>query len=394
MGTNNSIKLTNEYILSTYKRREVVFVRGLGNYVWDSCGKKYLDFFPGWAVSGIGHCNKYVVDRVKKQISKIIHVPNNFFSTPQAELAQKIIKNSFKGRVFFCNSGAEANEGAIKLSRCYGARTNRHEIITMNGSFHGRTFAAMCATAQGKYHDGFGPLLGGFKYSQFNDIKSVQKNITNKTVAIMLEPIQGEGGINVATLDFLKGLRELCDKHKMLLIFDEVQTAMGRTGEMFCFKNYSVVPDIMTLAKSLGGGLPIGAMVVGEKLSEILKPGMHASTFGGSPLVCEAALGVFDAIKKDDMIGNVKKLEKYLRGSLDGLLKKYPKIIKEVRGVGFMIGVELYIPGDVVVNYCFESGLLINCTQGNVLRIMPALNIEKKDIDRAVDILDGVFAKI
>ncbi|MEA3560671.1 MAG: acetylornithine transaminase, partial [Candidatus Omnitrophota bacterium] len=289
-------------------------------------------------------------------------------------------------KVFFCNSGAEANEAAIKFARIYGG-PGRFEIITMKDSFHGRTLATVAATGQDKIKDGFEPLPLGFKHVPFNDVKAVKDALTDKTTAIMLEPIQGEGGINIASKDYIASLRQLCNEKNLLLIFDEVQTGMGRTGEMFCYQHYGITPDIMTLAKSLGGGVPIGAMTVKADIAHSLKPGSHASTFGGSPLVCRAALAVFKAIEKDKLLNNVNFISKYLFDRLNKLKGQYP-VIKEIRGRGLMIGIELHRECKSLTAECLKRGLLINCTQGNVLRLMPPLIVAKKDVNKALGILD------
>lgn len=382
----------DKYILSTYTRIPAIFVKGKGMTLIDIDGKKYLDFFPGWGVNNVGHCHPKVMAAVRDQIGKLIHIPNNLYHPHQAKLAKEIIRNAFPGKVFFCNSGAEAAEGAIKFARVYG-RGERYEIITTLNSFHGRTMGALSATGQKKYQEGFAPLLEGFKSVPFNDINAMKSAITDKTVAVMLELIQGEGGINIATQEYVKDIRRICDERDMLLIFDEVQTGMGRTGEMFAFKHFGVAPDLMTLAKALGGGLPIGALVVKESMASTLKPGMHASTFGGGPVICKAALGVFKAITADKMLKNVKVMGPYLLGKLNGLKEKFDCIL-QVRGLGLMVGVELNINGKSVVEECFRRGLIINCTQGKVLRIMPALNVTKKQIDKAAGILEKAFAVV
>ena len=382
----------DQFIFPTYARLPVVFVKGKGSVLTDMDGKKYLDFFPGWGVSNVGHCHPKVVAAVRDQIGKLIHIPNNFFGINQAKLAKEIIRNSFDGKTFFCNSGAEANEAAIKFARLFGgafpgADGARFEIITTLNSFHGRTMGAISATGQAKHQKGFAPLLGGFATVLFNDIEAVRSAVTPKTVAVMLELVQGEGGLNIASADYVRALRQLCDEKDLLLIVDEVQTGMGRTGEMFAYKHYGIVPDVMTLAKGLGGGLPIGAMVAGRKVAHLLQPGMHGTTFGGSPLVTKAALGVFEAIHKDKMLKNARTLGAYMVGELKGFQKRFP-IIREVRGLGLMIGVELSIEGKGIFDACFENGLIINCTQGKVLRIMPALNVTRKEVDKALVILE------
>ncbi len=385
MKLNEVFESYKEYILPTYTKTPLVFVKGKGSNLWDIHNKQYLDFFPGWGVGSLGHCHPKVMQAVRDQVSKLIFIPNNYYHIPQAKLAREIIYWSFAGKVFFCNSGAEANEGAIKLSRKFG--NGRFEIITFENSFHGRTLAALSATGQKKYQAGFEPLVQGFKTVKFNDINAVRSALTDKTVAIMLELIQGEGGINVATADFVRQLRQLCDEKNLLLIIDEVQTGLGRTAKMFAFQHYGIMPDIMTLAKALGGGLPIGVMVVSKRIADILGPGMHASTFGGSPLVCRAALAVFGAIQKDKLLKNAQNMGEYLFERLNALKNKYP-VINEVRGKGLMAGVELDIEGKAIVQACMDKGLLINCTHDKVLRIMPALTVTKGQINKAIKVLE------
>lgn len=392
MNTRDVTELYDQYVMKTYTRTPLVMEKASGALAEDIDGKKYLDFFPGWAVSGIGHCHERVVKAISKQAGKLIHVSNNYYSALQGKLAKKIIEHSFPGKVFFCNSGAEANEGAVKLARRYGNEKGRFEIITMSKSFHGRTLAMIAATGQDKVKEGFKPLPEGFINIPFGDIEALEKSINEKTAGVMLELIQCEGGINIAKPEYVKKVRELCNKKDIVLIFDEVQTGMGRTGRMFCYQNYNVEPDVMTLAKSLGGGLPIGAIVASAKFSDVLTPGSHASTFGGSPIVCAAALGLFEAIEKEKLLENAVKQGRYLKDMLESLKKKY-KIIREVRGIALTIGVELTIDGDEIYKRCLENGLLINCTQKNVLRIMPPLTVTKEQIDKAISILDGVLKK-
>ena len=391
--TDAIVQMYDKYVMCTYKRVPLCLEKAKGAKVWDAEGKEYLDFFPGWAVSGIGHCHPKVAMAVSKQAKLLMHVSNNYYSEMQAKLAETIIKNSFAGKVFFANSGAEANEAAVKLARLYGHAKGRFEIITMTKSFHGRTLAMITATGQDKVKIGFEPLPEGFKHVPFNDIEAVKEAITDKTIAIMLEPVQCEGGINIARPEYMKALRKLCDERDLVLIFDEVQTGMGRSGEMFACKNYKISPDVMTLAKSLGGGLPIGACVAGEKFQDVLTPGTHASTFGGSPIVCAAALAVFDAIKKEKLLNNANKMGAYLVKKLEGLKSKY-HFIKEIRAMALIIGVELSIDGENIYKECLKEGLLINCTQASILRIMPPLNIKNAEIDKAISILDKVFSKI
>jgi acetylornithine/N-succinyldiaminopimelate aminotransferase len=394
MKTDDIQKLYEEYVMPTYTRVPVCLVKGKGSRVWDFEGKEYLDFFPGWAVSGIGHCHPIVVNAIKEQTRKILHVANNFMNPKQAELARTISEASFPSRIFFCNSGAEANEGAIKFAKKYGSETGRFEIITMKKSFHGRTLAAMRATGQDKFHQGFQPLMEKFFYADFNDLESVKKLVTDKTIAIMLEPILGEGGVCVATREFLEGLRKLCDEKDMLLILDEVQTGMGRTGKMFAYQNYDLEPDIMTLAKTLGGGVPVGAFVVNRKIArEVLTAGMHGSTFGGNPLVCAAALAVFKAIKKEKLIANTIRMGELLQQEFDKLKTQYP-VIESTRGIGLMRGMKLKEPSAPYANEAREQGLLINATQGDILRIMPPMTVSAKEIKLGMKILGNVFAKL
>ncbi len=389
MKANEIIQEYNDHILSTYTRMPAIFVKGKGSVLTDIHGKKYLDFFPGWGVSNLGHCHPKVMGAVREQIGKLIHVPNNLYNPHQAKLAKELIRIAFEGKIFFCNSGAEAIETAIKFARMYG-EGKKFEIITTINSFHGRTMGALTATGQEKHQKGFAPLVPGFKYVPFNDIKALKTAVSEATAAIILEFIQGEGGINVATKEYVQAIRQICDEKKILFIADEVQTGMARCGEIFCYKHYGTTPDVMCLAKALGGGLPIGAMIVKKELADVFKPGMHGSTFAGSPLVCKAALGVIKAIYAEKIMKNVKAQGPYLVEKLNELKSKYD-LIKEVRGLGLMIGVELTVEGTAIFKECFSKGLIINCTQGNVLRIMPALNVTRRQINKAMHILDMAF---
>ncbi len=385
----------DQFVFPTYTRLPVIFVKGKGSVLTDIDGKKYLDFFPGWGISNVGHCHPKVMAAVRDQVGKLIHIPNNFFGANQARLAKEIVRQSFDGKVFFCNSGAEANEAAIKFSRLFGAahpgaEGSRFEIVTAFNSFHGRTMGAISATGQIKHQKGFTPLVPGFVHVPFNDIEALRVAITPRTVAVMFEPVQGEGGINVATHDYMKAVRKLCDERKLLLILDEVQTGMGRTGEMFAYQHFGIQPDVMTLAKALGGGLPIGAMLACRKFAHLLQPGMHGTTFGGNPLVAKAALGTFEAIYRDKMLKNCRLMGAYMLERLRQMQGRF-SLIKEVRGLGLMIGVELSIEGKGIFDECFVNGLIINCTQGNVLRIMPALNVRRKEIDKALGILEAAL---
>ena len=390
MDYRKTIRLYYDYVVPSYTKVPLVLQRGKGTRVWDAHGDEYLDFFPGWAVSGIGHCHKRVTEAIKRQAEQLIHVSNNYYHEQQALLAEEIIRHSFPGKVFFCNSGAEANEAAFKLVRKLG-NPSRHDIITMDRSFHGRTMAAVSATGQKKFHEGFEPLMPGFVHVPFNDFKAIERAVTPKTVAIMLEPIQGEGGVRVADTQYLTSVKRLCQDKKIYLIFDEVQTGMGRTGRMFCFKNYGIEPDVMTLAKSLGGGFPIGAMVAKKEIADVLQPGTHATTFGGGPLACAAALAVFEAIEKEKLLNNTVIMGSHLFKRLNELKKKH-SIIREVRGMALMAGVELTVDGKNIYEECLKRKLLINCTQGNVLRLMPPLVVKEKEVDRAIEILDEALA--
>lgn len=391
--TDKVVGMYDKYIMTTYKRVPLCMEKAKGAKVLDIDGKSYLDFFPGWAVSGIGHCHPVVANAIAGQAKKLMHVSNNYYSELQGLLAKKIIEESFKGKVFFANSGAEANEAAVKLARRYGHDKGRYQIITMTKSFHGRTLGMIAATGQDKVKKGFEPIPEGFTHIPFNDIEALKEAVTDITAAVMFEPIQCEGGINIATQEYMRQVRKLCDEKDILMILDEVQTGMGRTGEMFCFQNYGITPDVMTLAKAIGGGVPIGVCVAAEKFQDVLTPGTHASTFGGSPLVCAAALAVFEAIEKEKLLQNTKKMGAYLTKKLDALKKKY-HFIKEIRSMGLIVGVELGVEGDSIYTKCLEAGLLINCTQGNILRIMPPMNITKSEIDKAISILDKVFSGV
>lgn len=379
-----------DFIMPTYNKLPLVFTKGKGSFLWDAQGKKYLDFFPGWGVGNLGHCHPKVMQAVRDQISKLIFIPNNYYHLPQAKLAKELIYWSFPGKVFFCNSGAEANEAAIKLARKFGQ--GRNEIITFENAFHGRTLATLAATGQKKYQDGFEPMPAGFKNIKLNDLAVLKKAVNANSVAVMLELVQGEGGVNLTDKDFVLALRKICDEHNLLLIIDEVQTGIGRTGKLFAYQHYGITPDIITLAKALGGGLPIGAIIAKKDIADSLTPGMHASTFGGGPVICRAALAVLKAVQEEKILSNVNKMSAYLFEKLSALKDKYP-MIKDLRGIGLMVGIELDREGKAIVQQCMDAGLLINCTHGCVLRLMPALNVGKKQIDNAVSILDNALRR-
>ena len=390
MNVTEIFQVYKDNIMPTYNKVPLIFVKGKGSRLWDINSKVYLDFFPGWGVGNLGHCHPKVMQGLRDQVSKLIFIPNNYYHPFQAKLAKELIYLSFPGKVFFANSGAEANEGAIKLARKFGSSAGKYEIITFENAFHGRTLATLAATGQKKYQLGFCPMPEGFIQVKFNDIAAVKQAITDKTIAVMLELIQGEGGVNIAEHDFVLALRKLCDEKKLLLIIDEVQTGIGRTGKMFCYQNYGITPDVMTLAKSLGGGLPIGVMIAKKEFSDLLTPGMHASTFGGGPVICKAALGVFRAIQQEKLLKNCQNMGEYLLEKLNLLKAAYP-VIKDIRSMGLMFGVELNIEGKQIVEKCVEQGLLINCTHDKVLRLMPALNIKKNEIDKGIKILEEVL---
>ena len=388
--TDEIIKLYDDYVIPNYIRNPIVQVKGDGVYIWDANGRRYLDLFSGWAVSNLGHCHPNVVAAIQKQAATLQHAPNIYYTIPQGELAKRISVNSFGGQCFFCNSGAEANEAAIKLARIHNEDTGKFKIITMNDSFHGRTLATLTATGQPKYHKGFAPLVTGFDYAPFGDLVQVEKLVDDETCAIMIETVQGEGGINIPTKEYIKGIRELCDSKGILLILDEVQCGMGRTGKHFAYQHYGIEPDIMTLAKALGGAISIGAMTARKEIAKSLVPGTHASTFGGNPLACAAGVAVFDTMESENMLDNVNKMGAYIREQLDKLAKEFD-IIKEVRSLGLMIGVELTIPASDIVKQCMEAGLFVNCTHDTVIRIMPQLNVKEEHLDEGIRILKQVL---
>lgn len=391
MTTDEIIEMFDKYVIGNYGRLPRVIVKGSGNLLYDSEGNEILDMFPGWAVSGIGHCHRKVVSAIESQARELLHIDNTFYIPNQGKLAKLLSVRGFGGKCFFCNSGAEANEAALKLARKHTSK-EKYKFITAEGSFHGRTFATVAATAQPKYHDGFLPMLPGFEYVPFNDIGALKAAFSDEVAAFLVEPIQGEGGINIATAEYLHAARELCDENGALLILDEVQTGMGRTGKWFGYQHFDIVPDIITLAKALGGGVAIGAMMATEQVSASLVPGSHASTFGGNPLACAAAIAVIEAIEEEKLLGNAIEMGQYTMGRINELKEKYP-LIDHVRGKGLMIGVQLNGSGAEIVNQCLEKGLRINCTQGSVLRFMPSMTISKEEIDRAMEIFGEVLGQ-
>lgn len=391
MTTQETIELFDRYVIANYGRLPRVIVKGEGCYLYDADGNQILDMFPGWAVSGIGHCHPKVVEALRRQAGGLLHIDNTFYSEPQGRLAQLLSERAFGGKCFFCNSGAEANEAALKLARLH-TRQEKYKFITAEGSFHGRTFATVTATAQPKYHEGFLPLLPGFVYVPFNDIEALESAFSDEVAAVMVEPIQGEGGINVATAEYLQTIRRLCDENGAVMILDEVQTGIGRTGKWFAYQHFDVEPDIITMAKALGGGVAIGAMMATEEIAASLVPGKHASTFGGNCLACAAGIAVIEAIEENNLLQNAAELGEYTRQKLTQLKEKH-SIIDSVRGIGLMIGAQLTSKGSEIANQCLEKGLRINCTNESVLRFMPPMIATKEQIDQAIDILDAALTE-
>ncbi|MBR2215215.1 MAG: acetylornithine transaminase [Selenomonadaceae bacterium] len=381
--------------LPVFARYQLVLERGEGAYVYDNEGKKYLDFLAGIAVNVLGHGYQPLTEAVAGQARKLIHCSNLYYTQAQADAASKLVKLSGLDRAFFANSGAEANEGAIKIARkwAHSIDKEKSQIITAWDSFHGRTLATLTATGQPKYHEGFEPLPGGFSYVHYNDIAELEKMMSDKTCAVMLETIQGEGGVYPPKDDYLKKVRALCDKHKALLILDEIQAGIGRSGEFFAYDKYDVKPDIVTLAKGLAGGVPIGAFIVTEEVAQTFKPGDHGTTFGGNPLACAAANVVLDTVPEHKFLQQVNEVGAYFKDKLEALRQKYSTLIKEVRGTGLILGAELTVPGREIVNECLKKGAIINCTVGTVLRFIPPLIITKEQVDEVLSILDEVLAE-
>ena len=395
MKNRDVTKLTANYVAHTYARYPIALVRGKGARVWDADGKEYLDFLAGIAVNSLGHCHPAVVRAIQQQSRKLLHVSNLYHIVPQSELARELCRHSFADRAFFCNSGAEANEAAIKLARRYGGEHlgGKYEILSTHNSFHGRTLATLTATGQEKVRAGYDPLPAGFRQIPFNDLSAAEEAIDEqKTVGIMVEPIQAEGGINVPDDNYLRGLREICDRRGLLLILDEVQTGMGRTGKLFGYENFGIEPDIMTLAKALGGGLPLGAMVAREAVAKSFVPGSHASTFGGNPLACNVGLAVMKALLKGGVLTNCMKMNKVFIQRLQALRDRF-SFIRGIRGKGLILGLELEVDGTQIVEACMQEGLLINCTAYKVLRFVPPLTIAEREIDRGLAILEKVLAR-
>jgi predicted acetylornithine/succinylornithine family transaminase len=377
------------YVIANYTRYPVVLVRGEGSHVWDDAGNRYLDFFPGWGCGLFGHCPPRIVAAVREQVGKLIHVPNTWYTEEQGRLAEALVRRtgwSGGGQCFLCNSGTEANEAAIKIARLNG-KPGRYKIVTTLNSFHGRTMGALSATGQPKYHQGLDPLLPGFAFAPFGDLAAAEKLIDAETCAIMVEPIQGEGGVNLPPPGYLEGLRKLCDQHKLLLIFDEVQTGMGRTGRWYAHQHWGVTPDVVTLAKALAGGVACGGLIARPEAAEKLRPGTHAATFGGNPLACAAALAAIETIDADGLLERAEHIGARFRQRFEALRTRCP-LIKDVRIKGAMIGVELTVDGAVVVRTCLERRLLINCTHTTVLRLLPALNLSDAELDEGCNIIE------
>lgn len=396
MDTQDLMKESRAHICQTYNRFNLVLLSGSGCNLWDQEGRQYLDFVAGIAVCNLGHCPPELARVLYEQAQQLVHVSNLYYTEPQAKLAGELTSVCFADKVFFGNSGAEANEAAIKLARKYSRERygpGRYGIITMKDSFHGRTLATLSATGQHKVHEGFEPLVDGFRYVGFDELDSVAEAIDETVCAVLVEPIQGEGGVRVPKAQYLAGLRQLCSKHNLLLIYDEIQVGMGRTGKLFSHQHEGVAPDIMTLAKALANGIPIGAMLASSEVAEAFTPGSHASTFGGTPLVTAVAIEVLRQISQQDFLDRVQSMGDYFREQLVSLHEKY-SFVREVRGRGLILGMELDFPGGEIVIQCQERGVLINCTAEAVLRFLPPLIVTSEEVDRLIETLDAVFAQI
>ena len=393
--TNEEIfQKDQENYMPVFARYQLVLSHGEGVYAYDTNGKKYIDYLGGIAVNVLGHGHPKLVKAISDQAAKMIHCSNLYYTQVQAELAEKLVKLSGLGKVFLANSGAEANEGAMKLARKFAHQTNpdKSEIITANHCFHGRTLATLTATAQPKYQKGLEPLPAGFRYVDYNDIDALKAMMSEKTCAVMLEPIQGEGGVNIPDQEYLKQVRALCDQYGAALILDEIQTGIGRTGTMFAYEQFGIKPDIVTLAKGLAGGVPVGAFIASDTYAAAFHAGDHGSTFGGNPLACAAANTVLDTIAEENLLQNAKEVGAYFMAELKKLQAKYSGLIAEVRGKGLIIGAELTKLGREIVDACLQDGAIINCTAGNVLRFVPPLIVTKANVDELIVILDKVFA--
>jgi len=385
---------SHKYIMNTYARAPVAFIRGEGATLWDAGGAEYKDFLAGIAVTNLGHAHPGVAKALAQQAATLVHTSNLYHIAPQAELAKKLCQKSFASRAFFCNSGAEANEGALKLARKWGAKYKggAHRIITMEASFHGRTMFSLSVTGQEKFHKGFEPLVPGVVIVPYNDADAVERAMDDETAAVLVEPVQGEGGVRMPDEGYLGKLREICDRNNALLIFDEVQTGMGRLGELFGHQAFKVEPDVMTLAKALGNGFPVGAVLANEK-ADVFEPGDHAATFGGNFLAARAGLAVLEEFEDGGLLEHVRETGGYFKESLQQLAAGRESVV-EVRGMGLLLGMQLDRPGAEAVNYCMEAGFLINCTAGDVLRFAPPLVIQKNEIDSLMPVLDKALAAL
>ncbi len=385
----------DRYVIPNYRRFPVCLVRGEGSWIWDAEGHRYLDFFPGWGCNLLGHCPPRIVEAVREQVGQLIHVPNTWYMEAAGGVRQRQaasrMRASFGGQCFFCNSGAEANEAAIKLARAHGHASGRSTIVTMEGGFHGRTYAALTATAQPKYHEGFEPMVPGFSYVPYDDLDAVAHILDDQTAAVLVEPIQGEGGVNVPDPGYLPGLRKLCDERGVLLILDEVQTGMGRTGEWFAYQHTSITPDILTCAKALAGGIAAGVMMTTAEIARTLKPGMHASTFGGNPIACRAGLATIETIEQDGLLERGRAIGARFREHFEALRVELPHLVREIRILGTMVGLDLTVDASPVVTECLRRRLLINATHGHVVRLLPALTISDEQIDEGCAILSDVL---
>ena len=390
--TQTVIKTFDQYVVPNYRRFNVCLERGEGSRVWDADGQCYLDLFPGWGCNLLGHCPAPVVQAVQKQVEKLIHVPNTWYMEPQGTWAKLLSERSFGGQAFFCNSGTEANESAIKLVRLR-SEGKRYKIITFQGGFHGRTMGSVSATAQPKYHEGLGPMVAGFQFAPHGDLDAVARLIDEQTGGILIEPILGEGGIVPASQEFLKGLRKLADDNDLLLVFDEVQSGCGRTGKWFGYQHTDVIPDVMTLAKSLCAGIAGGAMLTTSELAKHLRPGMHAATFGGNPIAAVAGIAAIEMIESQDLLGNVAKAAELFRSQLN-TLKSTCDSISEIRIQGMMIGIELSVDGAAVVQACLDRQLLVNCTQGNVIRLLPAMTVTAAEVEEGCQKLSEAILEV
>jgi acetylornithine/N-succinyldiaminopimelate aminotransferase len=391
LSSAETIELFDRYVIPNYRRFPISIARGEGSYVWDNEGRRYLDFFPGWGCNLLGHCPEPVARAVQEQVATLIHVPNTWYTEAQGRWAQALSERSFGGQAFFCNSGAEANEAAIKLARLHTPK-QRYKVISFTGGFHGRTLGALAATAQPKYHEGLGPLAAGFVYAPFGDLEATQKLVDDETAAILIEPIQGEGGVVIPPAGFLQGLRDLADEHGLLLMFDEVQTGCGRTGQWFAYQHEGVTPDVMTLAKAVCGGVAGGALLTTAEIAPSLRPGMHACTFGGNPIAARAGLATIEMIEQDNLLEHTRRLGELFRERLTALQNECP-LVREVRISGVMIGLELSIDGAAVVQACLDRGLLVNCTHSTVIRLLPAMNLGEDQLHDGCDILAEVVKK-